>query len=491
MQENEFEKRVQKKMEEFRLRPSDVVWERVEEELRKKKKRRVVFFIFLLAGLCLLGYSGYFLFNNSKQNTVAQNDTLKNNNKPVKHSNGVIVPEIKKEITSEQPSVKEDQLPVEKVRTLADTDDKDISGERPWSKKQNAVKTRRDKLLVKKLDNNVNPVATNSDTKDKEQPFQQNEMPETKVTEKSEISQPGIVQKDVQQNKQPVIQQEYIPAKIDSAIAKAGEENKTETAVKDKTEAVVKKESKKSSKINWAIDLSAGMSNTQKNAFLFSGSNKSLNADYSSPLNNATGGFYRPVLSPSSVSPGPAFRLGVVGEMKISKRSSIVFGLQYAYLSNTMQVGSRRDTAVVLSNALSQSLRLSSVYSANQQKEFTNRYHFIQLPAGYQLQLNKGTRLPILWSIGASAGYLFSTNGLIYNSSAGGIYYRDKALFNKIHFNLNSGFSLRFGTNKKMQWSLGPELSLGMSKLSKDTYDKKQHLLYGGITSRLFFSKKK
>ena len=39
MQENEFEKRVQKKMEEFRLRPSDVVWERVEEELRKKKKR--------------------------------------------------------------------------------------------------------------------------------------------------------------------------------------------------------------------------------------------------------------------------------------------------------------------------------------------------------------------------------------------------------------------------------------------------------------------
>ena len=60
MEENKFEKRVQNEMREFRLRPSDAVWEKVEEQLKKKKRRRVVFFIFMLAGLSLLGYSGYF-----------------------------------------------------------------------------------------------------------------------------------------------------------------------------------------------------------------------------------------------------------------------------------------------------------------------------------------------------------------------------------------------------------------------------------------------
>ena len=68
MQENEFEKRLQEEMEEFRLRPSEDVWNKIEDELKKKKRRRVVFFIFLLAGLSLIGYSGYFLFTPDKEN---------------------------------------------------------------------------------------------------------------------------------------------------------------------------------------------------------------------------------------------------------------------------------------------------------------------------------------------------------------------------------------------------------------------------------------
>ena len=62
MQENEFEKRLQEEMGEFRLRPSDDVWNKIDVQLRKKKRRRIVFFIFLLAGLSLMSYTGYFLF---------------------------------------------------------------------------------------------------------------------------------------------------------------------------------------------------------------------------------------------------------------------------------------------------------------------------------------------------------------------------------------------------------------------------------------------
>ena len=71
-----------------------------------------------------------------------------------------------------------------------------------------------------------------------------------------------------------------------------------------------------------------------------------------------------------------------------------------------------------------------------------------------------------------------------------GIYYRDNAAFNKFQFNLNTGLSFRFGNKSKIQWSLGPEFSLGMNKLMKDDYTKKQYLLYSGLTGRLFFQKR-
>ncbi len=54
MRENEFEKNVQHKMDELKLRPSDDVWLRVEQELKKKKRRRGIFFLSLLAALVYL-----------------------------------------------------------------------------------------------------------------------------------------------------------------------------------------------------------------------------------------------------------------------------------------------------------------------------------------------------------------------------------------------------------------------------------------------------
>ena len=76
MQENEFEKRVREEIGGLRLRPSEEVWGKVEAELKRKKRRRVVFFIFLLAGLSLLGGSGYFLWNNGNAHGGVYNDGL-------------------------------------------------------------------------------------------------------------------------------------------------------------------------------------------------------------------------------------------------------------------------------------------------------------------------------------------------------------------------------------------------------------------------------
>ncbi|HKO80072.1 MAG TPA: outer membrane beta-barrel protein, partial [Chitinophagaceae bacterium] len=262
------------------------------------------------------------------------------------------------------------------------------------------------------------------------------------------------------------------------------------TASKEAPVATAKK--KRVPEINWGIELSYGISANQEDAFsFFDGGQKSLDMVYNSPQYStgspvASTTFY----SPSSIKAGAAFRAGLVGEMKISRKSSISSGLRYAYYSNSIKVGTYKDTAVSFTNSFSQDVNARGpIYRGVRQKEYTNRFHFIQLPLQYQWQLNKGVKMPILWNIGATAGYLISTNGLVYDTAASGIYYHDKKAFNKFNWSLNSGFSFRFGNKSKLQWSLGPELSLSMNKLTKaDT--KKQYLLYGGLTGRIIFAKK-
>ena len=164
-------------------------------------------------------------------------------------------------------------------------------------------------------------------------------------------------------------------------------------------------------------------------------------------------------------------------------------GLGYAYYSNNIKTGSPKDSSFVLRTMTAQSVALDSYYQGSQVMEYTNHYHFIQLPIYYQLQLNKGVKVPIIWSIGVAPAYLFSTNALIYDTARGGIYYKNNDAFNKFHFNLNTGLSFRFGKANKLQWSLGPELSMDMTGLMKDA-DQKRYFMYGGVTGRVYFKKK-
>ena len=49
MQNREFEKNVQQKMEELQFTPADAVWDKVEASLPEEKKRRWIIYILLFA----------------------------------------------------------------------------------------------------------------------------------------------------------------------------------------------------------------------------------------------------------------------------------------------------------------------------------------------------------------------------------------------------------------------------------------------------------
>jgi Outer membrane protein beta-barrel domain len=504
MQENEFEKRIQEEMGEFRLRPSETVWQKVEEQLQKKKRRRVIFYISMLAGFSLLGYTGYFITKtNSKQNFVQQdNNSIHDNNKSEPGNKQQILPTTENWTAKAQPAIKEHPLSQTQEETrkkktgdiLINEKVTTIGNDVAVKQKERIKKISSDKYVIDRSAEKKNSGIAKSDIQPTETEKTQNDKSLNYLVDKTGISQPGIAKNNLQGDNK-TTDQKNDSITIDQKINEPAKADSVIIAQSKADEAIAATRKKQSlSKIKWGIDLSAGRSSSRDNAFsildIFD-ANKSLAMDYNSP-GNATGGggLSNARISPSDIKAGPAFRAGILGEMKISKRSTISSGLQYVYHSNKIQVGYYADTTLVVNNSFSQASRVDAIYRGIHQKEYTNRFHFIQIPIHYQLQLNKGVKLPILWSIGASAGYLFVTNGLVYDTTASGIYYRDNAAFNKFQFNLNTGLSVRFGNKSKIQWSLGPEFSLGMSKLMKDDFTKKQYLLYRGLTGRLFFQKR-
>lgn len=503
MQENEFEKRVQEEMAEFRLRPSDSVWEKVEEQLEKKKRRRIVFFIFILAGLSLLGYTGYFFIKiNAKQNLVQRDNNSLPNTGSSKNSDQLILPTTENPVVNEQPSIKNHELSQAKENdreneTVSRVDNEKVTvtgndiavNNKPTGKAINSDSYAIAKPAVKRDGEITKHIIPPAEVENSQRNRSLNDP----------VNIAGISQQDIAKNSLPddskitgeksddktADQKINQPTKSDSVIITA--DSKAGEAI-----AATKKK-QTGSKIKWGFDLSAGISSSRNNAFSLFDMQKSA-ADLQSlpPLNNSGGGLGSPPRTyPSDVKAGSAWRAGVVAEIEITKRSSIVSGLQYMYHSNSITVGAYTDTTVVVRNSFSQAARVDAIYRGTQQKEYTNRFHFIQIPVQYQLQINKGVKTPILWSVGFAAGFLLGTNGLVYDTAANGIYYRDNAAFNKFQFNLNTGLSFRFGNKNKVQWSLGPEFSLGLNRLMKDDYTKKQYLLYSGLTGRLLFPKKK
>ncbi len=506
MQENEFEKKVQQRMEEFRLRPSEAVWGAVAHSLVKKRRRRiVVFFVFLLAGLGLAGFSGYyFLSNQSKPGIVEQTSTP-----PKKTSSSV--PSIQSSELATRPSNVERNGSLPELNTSVPDNTLSKTGEQVFPDQEKMVEEGKvispessepvAKKTVKRLQpdiRNTKPTAAIAGAG--KQKYQKkisenvpaNELSENKsqdkkiIEEKTEIALSEKLAEDAPANT-------FVTPVTDSAIqADVAKSTEPELEV-DKPKTDVPKSAKRS-KLKWGLDFSVGAVNGSSSALSFGDSQKNFDALLVSgpPVQGFPGGTaYFPPQPPSPTNAGLGFKIGPVAEMELSNRSRVSFGAQYSYMTTRVKIGTYRPTTLVINNSFSQSVRVDAAYQGTYQKNHTNRYHFVHLPLTYHLQLNKGEKLPIDWKVGMAPGYLFATNAVLYDSVAGGIYYKDNNAYNRFQFNLHTGIDFRFDKGKRLQWSVGPEISMAMTKLVDDPYTKRQYLLYGGIRGKLFFSKKK
>lgn len=398
MQENKFEKRIQEEMGEFRLRPSDAVWEKVEEQLKKKKRRRVVFFIFMLAGLSLLGYSGYFFTKpNSKQNLVQQDhNSLPDSEKTATGNKQPVFPPIENRTTNDQAATSEIQVaPIkeknqnEKPANVLSNKKTTIAGNDIAVKhKQRIKEINSDNYAMAGSAGRRNSNKTFDRTKDNTQATEnetrQNDRSLNYPVDKANITHQDIAKNNLSDDNKKTVQKDadriadqkvYEPAKADSVTVA---DSKTDEAI-----AATKKK-QPGSKIKWGIDLSAGISSSRNNAFsildIFE-TNKSLAMDYNSPGNATGGGGLGNIrISPSDIKGGPAFRAGVLAEIQLSKRSSISSGLQYVYHSNNISVGYYSDTTVVVNNSFSQSSRVDAIYRGNIKKTILTAFILYRSP---------------------------------------------------------------------------------------------------------------
>jgi hypothetical protein len=191
----------------------------------------------------------------------------------------------------------------------------------------------------------------------------------------------------------------------------------------------------------------------------------------------------------SKIQPDLSFWAGIFVQRPVMKRLSFMAGLNLHYYSTRLETVEQKSPSslstpgspAVLFNPSPyvQPAAQSSPYYAPESYKFSNRYYFLQIPLSLQWQVNRSRKTPVFWEGGLALSRLISANALYYNEKSG-MYYKDGGAANPNHLmafsSLMVGLTLRGNSIK-----IGPEGQYGLTSLINTGNVGSQHLYYGGI----------
>jgi hypothetical protein len=458
MEQNNFEKNVQQKLDELKIAPSDSVWTNVEKRIGKKDKdRKLVFILFFLILFLLTG--GYFLFNSTKNNGQQKHELseIKKDSKATNNDNSSLIKtSTAKNQTSRTPDFTNGSE--EKIKTTSIK----IQNKREVPKKKLRV------TIIETAERKQMVFLSNNENQKKEN--------ENKLNIDTSSN-------PIKGENETLIQKENIE-RTDSVLDK-------KIISKDSSEnnipAIAKKELKKSSekkKDHWkfGVTLSGGTSiiskSQLKNPALFF---------VTDPGQYNAGGIPSPYYyTPSEIRNSSAFMAGIFVEKNISPKKKISIGISYKYFSFLNKVGNRIDSLYSLPQSYSS---LNYVYSSVNLKTYRNNFHFLEVPVSIKFQLNNNSNLPIFWNAGINISQLISTNALQFKSNAG-FYYRDNSFFNKTQFGLSTGFSATLFAKGQRPFNVGPYFYYSATTLANKGLYNKKHFAFIGLKTEILFHKK-
>lgn len=490
---NEFEKQVQQKLEELQLQPSGEVWEEVEKRIQKEKKRRRVIFWWLFPLLLLGGGAALYVFNdkeerltvteqnanppatenndndsgtkdNSNNNELNNNNTTntnKENNQPASAQTTVINKE-------KIDTAGKETIPVPVQSSAIAVTAAGISKKKNTGVKNNRNRTSEENMLTTILD---------AGKQKKEQPVNQEAEPLEKI--------PGATGEITTQP----VAEEMKPA-VTSGNAIITADDKKDTAVQvlpelkkePEAELVPVNEQTKKAKAknnNWELGVhaAAGSSGVSKGLSFFD-AQKSADA-LSSPggsLNMAG-----PLAPVTAAAPQNSFywQAGGYAKRKLSKKTAVSAGLDFSAYTTVRATGVFIETSRMVNNGLS-NFTVADYYYSGTSSSYKNRYYFLQIPVSFHWQFNKGKKLPLEWQNGLSAGWMTSTNALVY-SPASNVYFKDNSSFNKFQLAYQSGITARFFPKAKHLLTAGFVFNYHLSKLEKVKTTDGNHLASFGL----------
>lgn len=517
MQENKFEKQVREEMEEFRIRPSATVWENVEEELRRKKRRRVVVYWFLLAAIGLGAYGIYNLFAPVLPGTSAPITSAQNKQSTGTDASTADRPSVDRHTPAGLPS-KENGTgkgPAENTASQSTGNNPSIA----VNSNTGASDIRQEgQVQVKKAPSDAGknrsgisrqPVARNISHRQ-----QAGRLTTSRVNKDESVKvNTGTVKDAAPLANNPVKNEktaELVQTKTaaDESLSDATASTDDHDLIKDSSnlskdhqnlpENLRTRITASRRRIQWGIEVGIGAGNRMDKALpsLFA-TEKLMDVNNLPAYGAINGGIPapRPLLLPSESKVSVGFKIGLQARIPVSRKINLLAGLRYSYRSDRIAVGGLLDSSIVappgiVNNQFGMVNRAYQYLGAPHQS-VTNRYHFIQLPVQWQLQLNKGRVTPITWEAGITPGWLINTRAMIYDTSYYGIYYRDKSAFSRFQLHAETGFSLHLGNRSKWRWAIGPEFNFALTPLIKNAYDPRQFLLYGGLRAQFQIPRKR
>ena len=449
MQENEFEKQVQQKMDELKLHPSDAVWQKIEARIKKEKRRRWILIFFPAMLICFL-YGGYVLLNRSNSTHEYQHQLTKNfiekNNINEKTKNRF-------DLIKNNQTLTENKKPFAKPATAKGNRDQKI-------KTRDKLKSVSDYELTKSL---VKDISANKKEFDTKQNIVENgRLINTNI---KTPEQEKILPAKQSRFDSTTIHENELSDQAQVDLITDNKEKKNENVISTDNKNITTAKNKHS--WNWGFSFSGGISG-MANSFLGSGQQSFASVSMSSGSQGTN-----PYSTPSLIKSSIAFVTGFYAEKNILQKIIFTTGLNYKLFSTTNTIGA--DSANYF--------RANSTVST-----YHNFYHYIGLPIEFKFQIANSKKTQLYWNIGFSISQLISSNALQFNNSSG-LYYHDNSQFNKTQIGFNTGLDIALFSKQKKSLLIGPYLNYNISKIAPQGYNK-HHFTFIGLRAQFIFRKK-
>ncbi len=487
MPENNFEKRVQQKMEELKLSPSAEVWEEVEKRIRKEKKRRRIIFWFFLFGALLVGGTGWWIIEENKKQTSPDNPVVQTiADKKIGETTSSAEIETKNKTTAEIKSDSSYKKGEQKTQVHQTNNPVITKTETVLHKKEFVTtQTKRNKEKEEVARNSFSDVLENISIRKEKSVLPVTTKPIEQITVQKKIKVDSItktgktVNADASGNaKDSSVSDKSIVSGRSTTIPERENPILADSLVIKNTEAVVRKKISKPKKNKWEFGITGmlGSSKKSKAVSIFSRSSDALNSQSSS---GSQAGNPTPRIQPAAPGSGFSGELGAYVKRKLNARTGLSIGLNFASYSTTQLTGAFVDSSRVFSSSRYSS-SVQDFYRSGSAATYKNHYYYLQIPFSFHWQINKSTRMPLIFQNGLSFGIFTGSDALIYNS-ASNVFYKDNKSFNKIQLSYQSGLYARMFNRIKKPLTVGILYNYQLSRLQKVNINGGNHLSSFGL----------